>query len=203
MKKPARERILEAAFELMSEKGFAGASTREIAQRAGVAEVTIFRQFTNKEILFRQITQSYSTIPVIEGLIPSLIDKPINEGIALLVDAFIGRLSDNKPWVRMFQMELQRDPETFRPLFQSFLDELYRVCGSYFTEILRRGSSVCCDPQLAARIFVMLCYGCFQVEEMQLGGSCKSMENKSLIDSIVNLLCNGVAGAVSGATPHC
>jgi len=203
MKKPARERILEAAFELMSDKGFAGASTREIAQRAGVAEVTLFRQFTNKENLFRQITQRHSTIPVIEELIPSLLDKPINEGIAILVDVFIGRLSDNKPWIRLFQMELQRDPETFRPLCQSFLDELYRVCGSYFTEVMRRGSSVCCDPKLAARIFVMLCYGCFQVEEMQLGGSCKSIDNKSLIDSIVNLLCNGVAGAVSGETPHC
>lgn len=58
---PTRERILQAAFELICDKGFAGACTREIAQRAGVAEVKLFRHFTNKGNLFRQTTKRYSS----------------------------------------------------------------------------------------------------------------------------------------------
>jgi AcrR family transcriptional regulator len=189
-----RERILRAAFELISDKGFAGASTREIAQRAGVAEVTLFSHFTSKENLFRQTTQRHSTIPVLESVIPTITDKPINEGIAILVDAYISRLSENMAWIRIFQMELQRDPETFRPIFKSFLNELHEVCSRYFIEVLRKDASICCDPQLAARVFVMLCYGFFQVEEMQLGNSCRNIENKPAIDAIVKMLCKGITG---------
>ena len=196
VKKPTRERILQAAFELISDKGFAGASTREIAKRAGVAEVTLFRHFTSKENLFRHTTQRHSTIPVLEELIPTVIDKPLIEGITILVDAFLGRLSANKSWIRIFHMELQRDPETLRPMRQEFLDELYLVCSCYFTEISNQGSSVCCDPKLAAKIFVMLCYGFFHVEEMQLGNSCRSADNRPVVDAMVKMFCNGVAEQV-------
>ncbi|MDO3410575.1 TetR/AcrR family transcriptional regulator [Saccharibacillus sp. CPCC 101409] len=45
-------RILEAAIDIFAEKGFAVASTSEIAQKAGVAEGTIFRYYkTKKELL--------------------------------------------------------------------------------------------------------------------------------------------------------
>lgn len=198
-KEATREKILQSAFELISEKGFSGTSTRDISKRAGIAEVTLFRHFASKENLFRQATQRHSTIPVLEMVIPTILDKPINEGIAILVDAFLGRLSDNRPWIRMFQIELQRDPETFRPLCQSYLDELYSVCSSYFTEVLRKDASICCDPQLAAKVFVMLCYGFFQVEEVQLGNSFRSIDNQPLVEAMVKMLCNGVASAKQSA----
>ncbi|MCK9859754.1 TetR/AcrR family transcriptional regulator [Paenibacillus sp. ATY16] len=45
-------KIVKAASEIFAEKGFAGSSTSEIAQRAGVAEGTIFRHYkTKKELL--------------------------------------------------------------------------------------------------------------------------------------------------------
>lgn len=45
-------KILEAAIDIFAEKGFAAASTSEIAQKAGVAEGTIFRHYkTKKELL--------------------------------------------------------------------------------------------------------------------------------------------------------
>jgi AcrR family transcriptional regulator len=192
VKKSARERILQASFELLSEKGFAGSCTKEIAQRAGVAEVTLFRHFTNKENLFRQTTQRNSSVPALETVIPTILDKPINEGIPILVDAFLTRMSDNKSWIRIFQMELQRDPEVFRPECQRLLDELYRVCGSYFSQVVRNGSSICCDPLLAAKVFVMLCYGFFQVEEIQLGNSWRSVDNQPVVDAIIKMLCKGM-----------
>ena len=45
--------IITAAIELFGEKGYAGTSTKEIAQRAKVAEGTIFKHFaTKKDLLF-------------------------------------------------------------------------------------------------------------------------------------------------------
>lgn len=52
--------ILEAARDLFSKKGFKAVTTRELAKKANVNEVTIFRHFKNKENLFEQVI-SYST----------------------------------------------------------------------------------------------------------------------------------------------
>lgn len=44
-----REQLLEAAVKVFADAGFRGATTRRIAQEAGVNEVTLFRQFGSKE----------------------------------------------------------------------------------------------------------------------------------------------------------
>jgi AcrR family transcriptional regulator len=51
---PLREKILDAATELYAETGFRGATTRQIAQRAGVNEVTVFRHFGSKTALLHE-----------------------------------------------------------------------------------------------------------------------------------------------------
>ncbi|RKN78238.1 TetR/AcrR family transcriptional regulator [Paenibacillus ginsengarvi] len=52
-----QRRIVESAIEVFAEKGYAASSTSEIAQRAGVAEGTIFRHFkTKKELLLSIVT---------------------------------------------------------------------------------------------------------------------------------------------------
>ena len=44
-----RDRIIEAALLAFARDGLQGATTRTIAQEAGVNEVTLFRHFQNKE----------------------------------------------------------------------------------------------------------------------------------------------------------
>jgi len=48
---PARSRLLEAALAEVAERGLRGATTRRIAERAGVNEVTLFRHFGSKTAL--------------------------------------------------------------------------------------------------------------------------------------------------------
>ncbi|MCC6164229.1 MAG: TetR/AcrR family transcriptional regulator [Acidobacteria bacterium] len=49
-----REQLLEAAVKVFANAGFRGATTRRIAQEAGVNEVTLFRQFGSKEGLITE-----------------------------------------------------------------------------------------------------------------------------------------------------
>src|SRR5690606_26788480 len=48
-------KILEAAVDIFSEKGYAATSTSEIAQKAGVAEGTIFKHYKTKKDLLLSI----------------------------------------------------------------------------------------------------------------------------------------------------
>jgi AcrR family transcriptional regulator len=49
-----RQLLLDAARDLFAERGFKGTSTRDIADRAGVSEVMIFRHFGSKANLFQE-----------------------------------------------------------------------------------------------------------------------------------------------------
>ena len=52
-----RQQLLDAATETLNRVGIQGATTREIAWRAGVNEVTLFRHFKSKEQLLRAVLQ--------------------------------------------------------------------------------------------------------------------------------------------------
>lgn len=55
MEKTKNELILEAAFEVFSNKGFHGARMEEIAEKAGVGKGTIYEYFKNKVHLFHEM----------------------------------------------------------------------------------------------------------------------------------------------------
>ena len=53
------QRIIDAAMELMMERGYSATTTKDIARRAGVNECTIFRKFSEKkEIVLQAMKQS-------------------------------------------------------------------------------------------------------------------------------------------------
>ncbi len=54
-----REAVLAAAVEAYSKYGFRGATTRRIAEIAGVNEVTLFRHFGSKEALIGEAIRSF------------------------------------------------------------------------------------------------------------------------------------------------
>jgi AcrR family transcriptional regulator len=109
-----RHRIIEAAVELFGEHGFDGASTRDIATRAGVNAPALQYYFENKEGLYRACIEELAdetmkTVgPAIDRAHRALSD---NAGTATLIDAFIGIqevIADrafekaNKPGRRLF-----------------------------------------------------------------------------------------------------
>ena len=51
------DQILEAALNVIVQRGYAGATTREISAAAGMNEVTLFRRFGSKEQLLRAVIE--------------------------------------------------------------------------------------------------------------------------------------------------
>lgn len=77
--------ILEAGREVFSEKGYARATTAEIAQRLGVSEATVFSYFRGKrELCARVIGDWYDeSIAAIEGGLPR--DGTVRQQFAFIV----------------------------------------------------------------------------------------------------------------------
>src|SRR5215471_4139576 len=53
-----RTQLLETALNVFSQKGFNGATTKEIAAAAGITEAVIFRHFPTKQALYQAVLES-------------------------------------------------------------------------------------------------------------------------------------------------
>ncbi|WP_077298473.1 TetR/AcrR family transcriptional regulator [Virgibacillus pantothenticus] len=68
-------KILNAAKDLFSEKGYENSSTSEIAKLAGVAEITLFRNFKSKKNLLHQLLAPL----IIQVSSPSILKEVITQ----------------------------------------------------------------------------------------------------------------------------
>ncbi|CAJ1224918.1 TetR/AcrR family transcriptional regulator [Lactiplantibacillus xiangfangensis] len=64
-----QRQILAAALDLFSEKGYEEVGTREIAERAGVAEGTLFHNFVSKNGILEAIMQ-----PIVKSVLPTMLN---------------------------------------------------------------------------------------------------------------------------------
>src|SRR5450631_4259697 len=120
MPESTRKHILDAAFELISSKGYLGASTREIALKAGVAEVTLFRHFANKESLFAEVLRSFSSIPPLSELVPHLKSLSYEEALETLAIRFLKWFEANRNWIRVLSCEVGYAPEEMKDVYGNF-----------------------------------------------------------------------------------
>ncbi|CQR62455.1 TetR/AcrR family transcriptional regulator [Streptomyces leeuwenhoekii] len=72
--KPARERILDAAHELMLTVGLARATTKEIARAAECSEAALYKHFASKEELFIRVLAE--RLPRLGPLLHALVAEP-------------------------------------------------------------------------------------------------------------------------------
>lgn len=101
--RPPRDQVLDAAAELFVTRGFAATSTREIAERVGIRQASLYYHFAGKneilaELLQRSVRPTVDKVAKIEALVPpethatalylltlidvrTLAEAPHNEGI--------------------------------------------------------------------------------------------------------------------------
>jgi AcrR family transcriptional regulator len=149
-----RDKILEAALKLFSQKGFLGATTREIAREGGVAEVTLFRHFPSKEALFEEVIRRYSVLPALKGVLPGLEQAGYEEALAEIARRFLRRLDERKDFIRIMLAERHLYPSHVKRIFREFLGEMIRMLAGYFRQLQTRGVLRDFDPDVGAKAFL-------------------------------------------------
>ena len=104
-----RQDILAAAVEVFAKYGFLGATTRRIAEAAGVNEVTLFRYFGSKETLLLEAMQHDTRSTGITELPATPVD-PVQE-LSLWSEVFIKHLRLRSSIIRKTMSEIEEHPE--------------------------------------------------------------------------------------------
>jgi TetR/AcrR family transcriptional regulator len=136
-----RKQILEAAFEVFGRKNYNWASTKEIAELAGVSERTIFFYFDNKKELFLA-TIRQGTAEIVEAVLRA---RPPQADISAFLKMsernFLDFLKTYPFKVKLlFQsIDATEDPE-IRKEFQGLLQALYQLFQVIVEDARKRGN---------------------------------------------------------------
>ncbi len=119
-----RQRVLEAAARVYGRDGLSGATTRAIANEAGVNEVTLFRHFQSKERLLAAVVgQAFGAQPAVESApLPTFTDD-LRSDLLQLASRYEAILTDNLPLVRTMVGEIhhhgrEQEKQVFKGVFR-------------------------------------------------------------------------------------
>lgn len=131
-----RERILKAAVKVYGEVGFRGATTRRIAEEAGVNEVTLFRNFGSKSALLHEAVHAAGLVPNS----PMLPSDPGDYRAELLAWslAHYADLVTKRPLIRTCLGECEEHPEILSPAESTALKSRGTVMA-YLAALQSRG----------------------------------------------------------------
>jgi AcrR family transcriptional regulator len=191
MPRDTRTKILDAGLRLFSKKGYLRATTREIARKAGVAELTLFRHFSSKERLFEEIIHTFTFLPALKGLLPEIKKMTYEEALAEIARRFLERLSERRELIRIMHSEVQLYPEKVREIYHNFIHEIFRTLASYFTELQDSGILRSFNSELAARAFMGMFFSYFNARMLIASRTHKVAEPKDVISVYVDIFVNG------------
>lgn len=126
-----QEKILAAAIEIFSEKGYSATSTSEIAQKAGVAEGTIFRHYKTKKDLLLAIVGpilAKTVAPFFMKDFAKLLDQPYDRVEELYRAIIRDRLAfarQNQKLLKILIHEVPFHPELREHVQSVFTQHLY------------------------------------------------------------------------------
>jgi AcrR family transcriptional regulator len=151
--------ILQAALKVFSKKGFNTATTREIAQEAGVAEGTIFRYFPTKKDILLSMAENFVARTAVETVQEKIIqgkNMSPEKTLGLLIRNRLDYLLDNYFLLRVLIIEAQYE-ELLRMRTDKILVPVSQIMADYINENIAKGVF----RQIDARVTTELLVGIF------------------------------------------
>ena len=186
------QRILDAAIEVIAEHGFFHSRVAEIADRAGVADGTVYLYFKTKdELLMAAIDSAFHRfIRRAEAALSELTDP--REKLRRMAFLHLEGLGSNRDLAIVFQTELRHSAK--------FLGEFsHNLMGEYFDlikRVLREGqSSGVFRPEISVTIAAHCFFGAVDeiVTSWVLSERDRDAHHLSgLTDSVVSIILKGV-----------
>lgn len=148
-----RTKIIDATREIYALKGFRGTTTREVAERAGVNEATLFRHFGNKEALIEAMIQNACSQD--QGAVGEFFQgsgDDIAADLRKLAIHALERMSVKRDLILIALAEEPRDPTAFNVMWRS-PSAIYEGLTKYFGRAVERGV-LRGEPAVLARFFM-------------------------------------------------
>ncbi|MFE8697764.1 TetR/AcrR family transcriptional regulator [Cytobacillus sp. FJAT-53684] len=155
-----QKKIIVAAIESFSEKGYAATSTNEIAKKAGVAEGTIFRHYkTKKELLMSIVAPLMAKMigPFVVNDFNKVLDREYDR-----VEDFLRATIENRravlikllPVVKIMLQEIPFQPELREQFLEQIAKKIFDRVSGIIESYQEKGQLIEMPPESLARLAI-------------------------------------------------
>lgn len=155
-----QKKIIVAAIESFSEKGYSATSTSEIAKKAGVAEGTIFRHYKTKKDLLMSIV-----VPLMTKLIGPFVINDFNKVLDRKYDRvedFLKATIENRrevfikllPVIKILLQEIPFQPELRELFFEQIAKKIFDRISNIIKGYQEKGEIIEMPPESVARLAI-------------------------------------------------
>jgi AcrR family transcriptional regulator len=159
-------RIIEAAVEIFSTKGYSASSTSEIAQKAGVAEGTIFRHYKTKKDLLLSIVGPIMTKMIAPLFMRDFLKKVFHTNYEKIEDflraIIINRMDfarKNLPIIKIMLNEIPFHPELKKQFMNDIASKVMEEVSVIIAHYQHKGQIIELPPITIIRLCVSTIMG--------------------------------------------
>ena len=189
MSESTRDKIIEASIRLFTQQGYKRTTTKLIAKEAGVNEVTIFRQFQNKEGIVKAIV--ISKLPYLRSIQTYLENESVFDVEIDLIE--VGKLyyegiSKN---IEMLMVLYHEMGPAFQQAFAIIPNELKQTLVNYFIKMQQDKKIIDMDPEILALSFTSSNIGFALINEFFKEGFV-TFSSKEYIEQNIKIFAKGI-----------
>jgi AcrR family transcriptional regulator len=184
----SRQKILDAAYALFIEQGFAATSMRQIAERAGLALSSIYNHFPSKDVLFEVVILErhpfHRILPLLSQTAGHSAEEFVRGGAQKLVD----ELSGQPDFLNLMLVEMVefKGLHTAR-LFEVIFPQVSEI-GARFYEF---GGLRNVPPLLILRAFLGMFFS-YTITGLILGSAMPPEMQEGSLDRFVDIFLHGI-----------
>ncbi len=193
------QRILDAAVAVFAEKGFFTARVSDIADRASVADGTVYLYFKSKEeILMTAINTAFDAFMRHARTELEKLADPA-ERLRRLAFLHLDALGSNRNLAVVFQMELRQSTRFLSEFSHQHMVEYLALAGAAISDGQASGLF---RPEMPAKVAANCFFGA--LDEMVTSWVLNEHEYRlaNVADTVVDIFLNGMRGATSREQPR-
>lgn len=188
-----RAAIVQSAIRLFAEKGFRGATTREIASAVGVTEPVLYQHFRTKHDLYSAIIEARSgeaaeRVTELRELAARGDDRAFFSRLGELI---LERYESDPATTRLLLFSCLEKHELSELFFERLVEQFYSLVSAYIRRRMSEGAFRRVDPDIAARgVIGMMAYqglmGLLFPENM------KKVDRRKVVRGAVSIFLEGI-----------
>jgi AcrR family transcriptional regulator len=197
-----REQIIDAAIELFSETGFAGTTTRRLAEAAGISEAALYLHFETKEALYQAIIRrkAHEHEEFAERLRAAASHGP-ERMFREVASSMLEIHTRDKAFLRLLLFSGLEQHALFRMFFEAQSRECGETLHGYIEGLQRQGVFRACDPRLAVRAFMGMLVQHLMTQEVFRLHELGTFDAEEVAETFVDLFLHGLYRPAAEALP--
>ena len=185
------QKIVDATIFLLDKEGMNSTTTKKIAKKAEVSEVTVYRKFISKDNLLKIAKIYYSDyfLEKISDIFTNYEDTDLESLLKHIWGKLVNFLDNNLDIIKIALDELMSNPEEEK-IFSKFSDEVLKNLTNIFQEQIDKGKIRKINPSAAAlTVFSVIVEG---IIFWKFESKVSNDDTNKYLDDFLDIFINGI-----------